>query len=44
MAQKQPSVKKCVIAYPPRLAALKMDGTKQATETLDHESGDRGVF
>ena len=37
LAQKQPSFKKCVIAYPPRLEALRMDGTKCTTDTLDPE-------
>jgi len=31
------SFKECVTAHPPRLTALRMDGTKKATDTLDLE-------
>ena len=36
--------KQRVIADPSRLEALKMDGTKQVTETLDSERKCREVF
>ncbi len=36
LAQKQPSFKKCVTAYLSRLWALKMDGAKLVTDTIDY--------
>ena len=35
LAQKQPPFKKCVTAYSSRQQALKMDGAKSITDTID---------
>ena len=35
LAQKQPSYNKCVTAYLSRFSALKMDGAKLITDTIE---------
>ena len=40
---KAESDNKCVTAYPPRVSALKMEGTKLGTDTLDCASSGRGA-